>query len=448
MKILLTCHQFVPDYFAGTEILTFHTAKEMQRLGHDVHVFTCSPEHDPKTAEVVFDNYVYEGIEVTRYHFFNSLDNEKKMKTYYNNAFLADYFKNYCEVLKPDIVHAFHMDKLSASIVDVCDELSIPFIFTATDFWLICQLSQLRLNDGRMCTGPNLMATNCVKHIVSQISPVTYNLLEALPNWVVALAIFAITKNLFAKKVFAKYVNIIANRPVYLKKQSRKIDEILVPTQLMKNLFEKNGISPKAMRFLPYGIRIPQSYPKQLEGQKIRIGFIGTISEHKGLHVLLQAIRLLPDDNIELKIYGDTKLSEHYTNELLRIIDNDSRVKFYGTFDNSRIGEIFSGLDVLVVPSLWYENTPLVIYSAQAANCPVIASNLGGMSEVIKDRENGLLFEVGNVRELAKAISSLTANKGFLLKLAENARKPKSIEQYAQELLDIYEAVLKQRREI
>ena len=68
---------------------------------------------------------------------------------------------------------------------------------------------------------------------------------------------------------------------------------------------------------------------------------------------------------------------------------------------NESIGDVFSELDVLVVPSVWYENTPLAIYSAQEAGCPVIASNLGGMSEVIKHEKNGLLFEAGDFVGLA-----------------------------------------------
>jgi glycosyltransferase involved in cell wall biosynthesis len=102
-------------------------------------------------------------------------------------------------------------------------------------------------------------------------------------------------------------------------------------------------------------------------------------------------------------------------------------------------------LDVLVVPSIWYENSPLVIYSAQAAGCPVIASNLGGMAEVVEHEKNGLLFEAGDVAGLSSAIERLVGDRQLLQQLAANAIKPKSISDYVSELQIIYEQVLIER---
>ena len=117
-------------------------------------------------------------------------------------------------------------------------------------------------------------------------------------------------------------------------------------------------------------------------------------------------------------------------------------IRFCGVFPNEQIGKIFAKLDVLVVPSIWYENTPLVIYSAQEAGCPVIASNLGGMAEVVEHEKNGLLFEVGNVTSLAATIERLSGDRRLLRQLAANAVEPKSISDYVNELVTIYSNVL------
>ena len=71
-----------------------------------------------------------------------------------------------------------------------------------------------------------------------------------------------------------------------------------------------------------------------------------------------------------------------------------------GEFKHSRIAEIFSEIDVLVVPSVWYENSPLVIQEAFLAGTPVIASDIGGIPELVKDKENGLLFKANDDNDL------------------------------------------------
>ena len=93
---------------------------------------------------------------------------------------------------------------------------------------------------------------------------------------------------------------------------------------------------------------------------------------------------------------------------------------------------------VLVVPSLWYENTPLVLYSAQAAHCPVIASNLPGLTEVIQENENGLLFEPGVYSSLASQLTRLLNEEGLLIGLQSRSRAPKTISKYVDELMSLW----------
>ena len=124
----------------------------------------------------------------------------------------------------------------------------------------------------------------------------------------------------------------------------------------------------------------------------------------------------------------------------------DGRIKFCGFFHNDQVGEILSDLDVLVVPSLWYENSPVVIYEAQAARCPVIATNLEGISEVIEHEVNGLLFEKGDVKGLAEAIRRLAENRNLLVKLASNAKRPKSIIENVLELESYYQEILNKKQ--
>jgi glycosyltransferase involved in cell wall biosynthesis len=116
----------------------------------------------------------------------------------------------------------------------------------------------------------------------------------------------------------------------------------------------------------------------------------------------------------------------------------DPRISFKGTFPNDQIGNIFNTLDCLVVPSLWYENTPLVIYSSMASGCPVVATNLGGMSEAVTHNVNGLLFEKGNVHQLQQHLKRMALDRPLVASLAAKTKIPKSIPQYADDLERIY----------
>ena len=101
-----------------------------------------------------------------------------------------------------------------------------------------------------------------------------------------------------------------------------------------------------------------------------------------------------------------------------------------------------SDLDALVVPSLWHENSPLVVYSAQSAKCPIIASNVAGISQIVDHGKNGLLFEPGDVSELANAISVVLDDRKLLQKMSRNAKISPSIQEYVFRLLSIYRELL------
>lgn len=444
MKLFLTVHQFLPDYSSGTEILTFKVAKELQNLGHEVTVFTGYPAQRPMKESERFDSYSYENITVNRFYYANiPLGNQDNIiETEYNNLFFADYFRQYLIEFKPDIVHFFHLSKLSASAIDICVDLGIPRVMTTTDFWLVCPTNQLRLPDGKLCNGPNRSSVNCLRHIVeiSQSSK-THARLRTLPDWLVTLLIWIIKNKLLPKLWFSDYVSALVDRQQFMKNRMNKLDRVLVPTRLMQNILQNNGLNPNLISYLPYGLDVEDIVPDDNKGSKkeLRVGFIGTLFEHKGTHLLIEAIQnLLPNLAIELKIYGKLEEFPEYVAKLYEIAKGDPRIKFCGTFPNQEIGKVFAELDVLVVPSIWYENTPLVIYSAQAANCPVIATNLGGMSEVIHHEVNGILFEKGNIVELANSIRRLYEDRILLKNLAINSVNPKSIQKYVSELEHIY----------
>ena len=176
----------------------------------------------------------------------------------------------------------------------------------------------------------------------------------------------------------------------------------------------------------------------QAAGRELRLGFIGTLSDHKGAHVLIEAVRLLAGAPLEVDIYGATDQFPAYMARLRGLAAEDQRITFRGTFDNGDIGDVMSSLDALVIPSLWRENTPLVLYSAQMARLPVIASDVEGIAEVVDHGVNGLLFRMGDAQGLASIIRRVLDEKDLLRRLSAAAKTPKSIAEYTDELLAVY----------
>ena len=179
----------------------------------------------------------------------------------------------------------------------------------------------------------------------------------------------------------------------------------------------------------------------------MRLGFIGAFYEGKGVHVLLDAVRRLGREAaVELKIYGSEREFPKYAARMRSLAGSDPRIRFCGTFPAGTIDRVLRDMDTLVVPSVWYENSPLVLHSAQAAGVPVIATNSPGMTEVIRDECNGLLFEKGDAEHLALQIGRLIDDRDLLCRLSSSAIKPKTMAVYVNELEYHYGRIIAERR--
>ncbi|MEX2030829.1 MAG: glycosyltransferase family 4 protein [Anaerolineales bacterium] len=452
MRIVLAVHQFVPDYTAGTEILTYSVAKELQKRGHRVEVWTGFPADRHLWGEGRFDRYEFQGVPVQRYHhsFATTAQEQNVIESEYYNRFFKGRFSDYVIREKPGIVHFFHLGRLSASPIEACCERGIPTVFTATDFWFMCPTSQLRLPDNSLCLGPDGSGVNCLQHVVATTQPDRIReLVRLAPSWALRLMIRGSQQSWWPEKTYSPLVSALAQRPVRLVNLFNRVDRILAPTALMWRFMVAHGIDEKRIRLAPYGVnfaRTRRTAPNRTRNP-LRIGFIGTLGEHKGAHLLVRAFQAVPrDKGLVLRIYGRLDEFPDYGTSLKALASGDHRIEFCGTFPNRKVGEVMAGLDVLVVPSIWYENTPLVVYSAQAAGTPVVASNVGGLSEVIQDGENGLLFQMGDVPGLTAALARLVDEKGLVRKLAKKAVKPRSVSEYVDQLEETYGEISSRNR--
>lgn len=462
-RILLTVHKFFPEHQAGTEVLTLKIAKELQRRSYQVAILCANP---PDTKAEISKGTCNEP-ELTTYEYEELLvyclsESARLKANRFSNEHYHPYLKtHYKKILKsfaPDLVHCFHLQNLSASLIEEVQAKNIPLIYSATDFWLICPIVQLRRPDGSNCEGPGPLAINCLTCYTPEILPKKKEFAGALAarfpqQWKKLATLSKPLQNLFQNTAYWGYLGkkspaaalATIERPALLKHFANQLDAITVPTKLMQNLFIKNGLDKSKIHHIPYGIDTePLRTGQQKEkSDKLRIAFIGTLAEHKGPDLLVEAFQQLPTQyNAVLTLYGDDRQFPEYNIYLRQLINKnnpDNKIKLAGTFPNSEIGKIFSTVDILVVPSRWYENTPLVIQSALAAKTPVIATNLGGMSEIVKHEINGLLFEPNNAESLTKELAKLFTDRALLPRLKNNIAPERSIADMVDDLELLYE---------
>ena len=453
MRVLLTSHQFLPKHTYGTETLTFDTARELMARGHDVNVFTSDavPPEEPHNAA---HDYVYKDVKVRAI----GVDMRRvpdPVRYEYDNPQMADQMREYMRETRPDVVHVMHAGRLSGSIVPAAKEFGVPVVFTATDYWFVCRVIHLRRADtGRLCTGPDRARVNCFRCYVARsgLSPRAKQAFARRSDAEIRAQMALAQAPVLRDKGPFRSARRVAERPTFLTRAINMTDRVIAPTKLTRDLLVKNGIDPHRITLSPYGMdtsaisAVPWSPARP---PTLRFGFIGALAPHKGADILVKAFRDIPEAaDTELKIYGSPKRDPRFYNQLVELAGEDDRIGFAGTFEAGEMGGVLSGIDVLVIPSRWYENTPLVVYSALASGTPVVATDLGGLSEVIDHDKNGLLFVMGDVRGLNRLMLRFFFERDLIERLRFGMEPVRTVADSVDELEELYEVLLRPPRPV
>jgi glycosyltransferase involved in cell wall biosynthesis len=213
------------------------------------------------------------------------------------------------------------------------------------------------------------------------------------------------------------------------------VDLVLAPTSFAGGRAIEFGVPAARVRPCSYGVVEPPTLERP-QGPRRRVGYVGTLAPHKGVHVLVEAFRGLPGAELRLDIHGSLAVQPGYAAALQRAAFGDGRIRFRGPFAEGLQAERLAELDVLVVPSLWWENSPLTLLEALARGVPVIASATGGVPEMFEDGVAGLLFPPGDVAALRRHIDDVTRGRRLAERLP--ALPLKTVAEGARELVGLY----------
>ena len=427
MKIVIAVHHFPPRYTSGAELRAYRTAAWLRDHGHDVHVVCVEAIDTGDGHGLTFEDRPYDGLPVRRLSF-NLAAAPDPFRWAYDNPWIGEHLRGYLAQLAPDLLHLIGGYLMSGSTLRVAGDLGIGTVITLTDFWPLCPRITLLRSNGRLCTPP-FDAVTCARclgeerrryRIPGRIAPALMDALWRMRHGQIAQ---------------------IEARMAFVRETLNRADAVISPSRFLGDLFVEAGVAPGRIIFSRQGRDFPNLTPEVLKktpAAHLRIGHLGQIAPHKGVHTLFEAVRKLPGAALEVRAYGDVGRFPDYTRHLRHIACQDSRLNLAGVYDRMEVSRILQGLDVVVVPSVWYENSPNTILEAFAHRTPVIASNLGGMAELVRNGENGLLFKSGDADSLAQQLQRLLDDPNLLPTLRAGIGPVKSVAHEMDELEEIY----------
>ncbi|MFZ4632502.1 MAG: glycosyltransferase [Patescibacteria group bacterium] len=405
MKILQVNKFYYPR--GGADKYFIDLSRELEKDGHEAAIF--SMQH-PKNLKTPFSEYF-----VSRFSF-----NEGSKLNFLKAPGRIIYsleakrkFKKLVNDFKPDIIHIHNIyHQISPSILDVAKEYKIPVVMHLHDYKLICPNYQLFVA-GRTCEACNPKKyCHCIKNKCFKKS-LAKSILAALEMYIHHSVL----------KIYEKNITTFIAPSGFMKE---KLISFSWPENKIKII--TNPFSPELSRNDNDKNIIEEDY----------LLYFGRLSKEKGLETLISAAAIT-NSKIKLAGVGPEK-------EKLEKISHDLKVntEFLGFTSGEELKLTILKAKAIIIPSIWYENMPLSLLEALNLGKLVIASNIGGIPEIIKDGQNGFLFKAGDKNDLALKIKNL--DNINTLNIKDSALK--SVESFnprenARLVQNIYQEILK-----
>lgn len=314
---------------------------------------------------------------------------------------------------RPDICHVHNIyTQLSPSVLDVLEEKQVPTVMTVHDYHLIA---------------PNYMLWSRGK----------------IEDWGDKGLITASLSRYHKNSMPASFAQSLMFKVHQRRRSYQKgIQYFVCATEFVRHKLVEAGFDQERVITLPYFIDL--SDLKLKTGDEGYVLYSGRLVEEKGVEVLIKAMEQLP--GIQCKILGSGP-DEQRLQEMARLVKN---VEFLGWQEGGPAWELYRGARVVVVPSLWYEVFGLSALEAMAVGTPVIASDIGGLSEVVDDTKTGRLFPAGDVQTLRALIADMFDHPDAAKRMGEQARakveQQYSPDQHYQRIVEIYQQAISEKR--
>lgn len=474
MRIVHVSHELPPYELAGTAIYTLNIAKA-QSEKEDVGVFA-------RLQDVAVDPYRVhdEQRDKLNVRFFNRADLDwTPLERSYTDDHVAKLFAEYLDEKKPDVVHFQHIVGLGTGVFDVARAKAKKVVMTLHDFWAMCPMGQrMCYTDYQICdpidfkkcgpcvfgagwkdpdpTGADHAGDRGWGRYFSESYRSRYTSTPgktgrkplALGHAALQTAgAFLAGRAPEVRSDQGPTANPFRKRFRDLQDALGKCDLLITPSAFLRDEFIKKFDVP-ATRIVHSSNGMDFSYIQELPktpSPRLRFGFMGSIIKTKGVHVLVDAFlrTVIGRNDVELHVYGaPNRWSGDYLDDLKRRSAHCPNVTFHGRYNNTKVSEVLQNIDVLVLPSIWFENAPLTLNEAAMSRTPILVSDRGGMLEFVRANEYGWTFKLGDADDLATKMTRLANDRSLVPQLAGRPPRIKPVNENADELLEVYGKLL------
>ena len=328
---------------------------------------------------------------------------------------IAREFAGFLLAQRPDVIHFQHTTYLGYDMVRVARNTlpDVPIVYTFQEYWPICHRAgqMVRTRNNELC---------------SEESPRRCN--ECFPE--------IPSETFYMRKRF-------------IQSQLALVDYFIGPSRFLLGRYVEWGIPPERILFEDYGFPPVTPAPVKPDAPRNRFGFFGQMNAYKGVDVLLRAMESLgPDFEGQLSIHGANYdlAPPELRAELDNLLDATRATATYvGPYKSDDLPRLFEETDWVVVPSIWWENAPLVISEAFMHGRPVICSDIGGMAEKVTDGVDGLHFIRGDHDHLADVLDRAANTPGLWDNLRAGIQSANSMEHHVELLGGLYRRLAAER---
>ena len=409
MKVVIFAH-YHPEVFnegkekGGSELVAYNLFKELNNQEVSAWFVGGLPfpeEANPKLIRVSEKEVAIKNF-TSRWDFISTIDYNK---FYEFNEFLKE--------VRPDIFHFHHYINLGLNLFCHIKNLfpHSKIVLTLHDFNAICFNRAMITTDGNLC---------------EKASPEKCN--KCFPD---------------------KPPQVFSLKERHVKEYFKFIDLFISPSNFLKSRYVEWGLSPDKILVIENGLveEIPLPPRKLKKGEcRGKFGFFGRITPLKGLDIVLEAFDMLPDrvkEKVCLHIHGPMTRTESFKKKIKSLMKKNSKiVKYFGPYQPSELRALMSEVDWVVMGSIWWENSPLVIQEAFKYKRPVICPNIGGMAEKVKDGKGGFTYQWKNPKSLAELICKVIEDEDLYQNLVKNIPDYKPLKIFALETKEVYENLI------
>jgi glycosyltransferase involved in cell wall biosynthesis len=411
MRVLHVIHQYLPNAIGGTEVVTHGLARGLQARGHAAAVFVPRPGGAPGLTHDTYDGVpLYRAGASWR-------DIVGRARASFGDAPVERAFAWALDDFRPDVVHFQHLAGLPLALVRQTQAAGIARVFTLHDYWAVCANAQLLTNyDQTVCAGPKLWL-NCARCAAARVRQ---------PLALLGAPVLAPLFGIHSRNV---------------RQALDCMDALVAPTAFVRDLAAAHGLPVAKMRVIEHGVEIaPVRRRAQDVRRPLRFVYLGALAWQKGVHVIVAAARDLDAARATLTIYGDPLAFPEYVERLKD--EAGPAVHFAGRLERHEVAAALVEGDVLLVPSLWYETSALVIQEAMACGLPVVASALGALPERIRPGVDGLLLPPGDVVAWRETMIDLAARPERIAALRQGIGPPRTLAEQVSDMEALYYAVV------